>query len=232
LFPGLRTETHKIPIVIAAWLDKDNTSYLSGLEVAVILRLQNYSNPIIVLTFRKEDSIRQQDKIGITLLPGTNLIQLPCTRETISKAISFSVQIEDYELQSFREKAFIIKYDVLIKQLKHGGPHDFVNNVTGPLRAACVMAKYQPETMYNVNQQIGRIKNYLSLTGIADFLKIFSYFTNGKTKLNSLLPIQSIIFFEELETFIKKLKDSKINLGECINTIDSLNQKFSFFKEI
>lgn len=232
LFPKLSTDTQTIPIVIASWFPKDNISYLNGLEVAVILRLQNYSNPIIVLTFRKEVTIRRQDETGITVLPGTNLIQLPCTCETISKAISFSVQIEDYELQSFRKKAFVKQCGVLVKQLKHGGLHDFVNNVTGPLRAACVMAKYQPETMLNVSQQIERINNYLSLIGIADFLKIFSYFTNGEMGSGKIMPTQSLDFFEELKSFMNTLNASQINIEDCINRIDNLNQKFSFLKEI
>ena len=232
LFSELNTNTQTTPIVIAAWSPKNNTSYLSGVGVAVNLRLQNYSNPIIVLTFRKEATIHQRDETGITLLPGTNLIQLPCTRETISKAISSSVQIEEIELQSFRGKTFVKQYGVLLKQLKHGGHHDFVNNVTGPLRAACVIAKYQPETMSNVHQQIGRINNHLSSTGTADFLKIYSYFTNGEMESEKIIPTHSFDFFEELKSFMNTLNAIQINLDICINKIDNLNQKFSFLKEI
>jgi len=166
------------------------------------------------------------------MLPGTYLIQLPCDKNIIFNVVSNSIKIEENELQVFRKKAFIKEYELLIKYLKHGEQHDFFNNVTGPLRAACIMAKYQPETIYNVHKQVERINKYFSSSGITDFLQTYSYFHNVKADLDSFIPFQSIIFFEGLISFINVLNNDLQNIDKCINAIDNLNQKTSFLKNL
>jgi predicted XRE-type DNA-binding protein len=231
LFSELSVIQQIIPIAIPSWIPEKKSSILYGLRIATQLRLQNYSNPIILLTFHKSDSIHKQDEIGISKINGTSVVQLPCTQETIQKAIATTVQIEDSELQLFREKIFKQNYDAIIRQLRHGGQHDFVNNVTGPLRAACVMAKYKPESAYNINQQIQRINKYLSSSGILDFLQTISCFSNANIELKGAFQIQPMQFFEELKLFMNNLNSDQINLDGCINTIDNLNQKLLFLKE-
>lgn len=166
------------------------------------------------------------------MLPGTYLIQLPCDRNIIFNVVSNSIKIEENELQVFRKKAFIKEYELLIKYLKHGEQHDFINNVTGPLRATCIMTKYQPETIYNVHKQVERINKYFSSSGITDFLKTYSYFHNVKADLDSFIQFQAIIFFEELISFINVLNNDVQNIDKCINAIDNLNQKTSFLKNL
>lgn len=232
LLSELSDESQSIPILISTWLPQENTTSLYGLKVALNVRLQNFSNPIIILTFYKTNTLGNYDKSGITMLPGTYLIQLPCDRNIISNAVSNSIKIEGNELQAFRKKAFIKEYELLIKYLKHGEQHDFINNVTGPLRAACIMTKYQPETIYNVHKQVERINKYFSSSGITDFLKTYSYFENGKAEIENVISFQSIIFFEGLRSFIKVLNNDIQNMDECINAIDNLNQKTSFLKNL
>ncbi len=229
-FSCLDGSQQTIPIVIPLWLPQNQYIYSNGFKTAQSIRLKNYSNPILIFTFHKPDNSYKQDEIGISKTQGTYSIQLPCMREKITEDISTAVQIENNELQLLRGKIFAKNFDVILRRLKHGGPNDFVNNVTGPLRAACVIAKLKPGNIYVVNRQIIKIKNYFISSGLSDFIEVDSFVSFAKVEDKTL--VASIDFFNELKLFASLINNGKIILDDCINAIDSLNQKISFFKDI
>ena len=229
-FSCLDGSQQTIPIAIPLWLPQNQYTYSNGFKTVQSIRFKNYSNPILILTFYKSYNFYKQDEIGISKIQGTYTIQLPCTREKITEAISAAVQIENNEIQPLREKIFAKNFDVILRQLKHGGPNDFVNNVTGPLRAACVIAKLKPGNIYVVNRQIIKIKNYFISSGLSDFIAVDSFASFAKEGDKTL--IASMDFFNELKLLASLINDDKIILDDCINSIDSLNQKISFLKEI
>ncbi|MHB8336981.1 MAG: hypothetical protein ACYDEE_06170 [Ignavibacteriaceae bacterium] len=229
-FSGLDSSQQAIPIAIPLWLPQNKFPYSNGLKAAIRLRFQSYSNPILILTFHQSDNFYKQDEIGISKIQGAYTIQLPCTQGKITGAISAAGRIENSELQLLREKIFVQNYNTLLCQLKHGGTNDFVNNVTGPLRAACVIAKLKSGNVYVVNTQIKKIKNYFISSGLLDFIEVDSFASFAKAEDKAL--IASIDFFNELKLFASLINDGKIILDDCIKSIDSLNQKISFLKEI
>ncbi len=229
-FSCLDGSQQTIPVAIPVWLPQNQFSYSNGFKAALSIRFKNYSNPLLILTFYNSGNLYKKDEIGISNANGTYVIQLPCNREKVFRTIETAEQIENSNLQLLREKIFVHQLDTILHQLKHGGPNDFVNNVTGPLRAACVIAKLKPGNFFIVNRQIIKIKNYFVSSGLSNFIETdsFAQFANQEDKTLT----KSIIFLNELKLFASLISDGKLNLDNCINSSDSLNQKISFLEEI
>ena len=66
----------------------------SGLLDAVKFRLANPSTyPLILLSFFSKETLQKEDEFGILSLPGTEFVQLPCTRIYLGKLLLNTIQL-------------------------------------------------------------------------------------------------------------------------------------------
>lgn len=159
------------------------TKINSGLLQAVKFRLANPSfYPIIILSFHAKDELIQSDNFGIFSIYATEYLQLPVSDRTLLGAINIckikypkgEFSIPEHEWKPFSTNACKQMLSAILSQLKHGNQLDFVNNVTGPLRAACVASLSFPEMQGQVKKQLQNVQCFIMKEEISELMTLAS----------------------------------------------------------
>jgi hypothetical protein len=216
-----------VDTVVISDFSENKKNIHSGLLEAVKYRLTHRYCYIIFLAFHSKEELFRYDVFNILSLPGTIFIRLPfkCQEfysvvEECNK-IKLKIPQEEWTYYSTNVSKALIKDKISV--LKHGNKLDFVNQVTGPLRAATVILPSFPDSKFLIKQYLQSFRDYskkdeieelilLSKTSASlsdNFLTSVSQFVNG---------LQQLILFAEMD---------EININQLIFTIDLINETLS-----
>ena len=212
--------------IVSSFLPQLPNRIHSGLLEAVKYRLVYPAHYIFLLSFHSKEELLLHDTFGILSLQGTEYIRLPFAPEqlysTIDQYVNNELAIPNKEWGAFATNACKVLLKEKISLLKHGNKLDFINNITGPLRASVVSLNKYPELLPVVKKQLAAIKCYLDKEEIAEF---FSLANAGASLLDTFL--QSVSQFtnglQQLEMFAIQ---EEINIQQLIAEIDILNETF------
>lgn len=198
-----------------------------GLIEAVNYRLTHPTYYILITSFYSKEELLKYDIFGILSLHGTVFIRLPFMVEELYTAlekhtdVELSIPKEEWILFSTNACKALLKEKISV--LKHGNKLDFVNNITGPLRAAAVCSSSFPELLTVVKQYLQSVKFYTAKEEIAELFLLAS--------ASAPLPdtfLQSVSHFANgLRQLEMHASQEDINIKQLISEIDILNETSS-----
>lgn len=199
----------------------------NGLLEAVKYRITNPAHYILLLSFHSKEELLPHDTWGILSLHGTAFIRLPFLPEQLytafNKYIDNKLTIPNAESVKFATNACKALLKDKISLLNHGNKLDFVNSITGPLRATAVSLTEYPELLPVMKNQLASIKCYIAKEEITELFLL--------AKASALLPdtfLQSVSQFaqglQQLEMYATL---EEINIKQLITEIDILNKTSS-----
>lgn len=211
------------------------TNINTGLLQAVKFRLANPSfYPVIILSFHGKDELIQSDTFGILSLYATEYLQLPVSDSTLSGVINTcklkyqnsEFSIPESEWKPFSTNAYKQIISTILSQLKHGNQLDFVNNVTGPLRAACVASLSFPEMQVQVKKQLQNSQGFIIKEEISELMTLASKGADANDEF--LLTVSN--FSLQLRQVASFSCNSNDEIKQLIFIIDNLNATWSKIK--
>lgn len=214
-------------VIISDYLSQDFHQVHGGLLEAAKYRLFHPSCYILLTSFFSYNELLQHDTFGILPLPGTEFIRLPFMMtdfyKVIDKYANNELSIPQVSWIVFSTSACTAMLKEKIGLLKHGNKLDFVNEITGPLRAAAVSLSLFPNLLPIVNQQLQSLKRYLINEEIEEFFML----TKASESLSDNF-LQSVSQFSNSLRHLSSysLKEGS-NIKQLISEIDLLNETLS-----
>lgn len=213
--------------IISSFLPHQLNTIHSGLLEAVKYRLACPAHYILILSFHSKEELILYDSLGILSLQGTAFIRLPFASvqldSIIDQYIDNELTIPNTDREAFATSACKALLKEKISLLKHGNKLDFINNITGPLRASVVCLNNYPELLPVMKKQLAAIKCYLDTEEITE---LFSLANAGASLSDTFL--QSVSQFtnglQQLEIYAAQ---EEINIQQLITEIDILNETSS-----
>jgi len=211
-------------VIVSDYLLKDSHQIHGGLEEAVKYRLTHPSCFIFITSFYSREELLQHDTFGVLFLQGTIFMRLPIRLEklytNIEKCAEIELSIPPAEWIVFSTKACKALLKERISVLKHGNKLDFVNSITGPLRATAIGSSSFPELLPVVKQHLQSVKNYTAKEDIRELISL--------ANVSASLPDS---FLQSVSQFVKGLQklemyalQDKINIKQLISEIEILNE--------
>ena len=205
-----------------------------GLQEATLYRLLNRPHNIFIFSFYNKQQLHPHDKFGILTLPGSEFFQLPFNVNEleicIKKIEKKKLTIDEAELESFTTKVCRQLLKEKIELLKHQSREGlyFGNNLTTPLRAACVnvvVNKY-PSAIESLIKQMNFTENYFSHNEVKEFIDIA-----GAARLSADAWVNLVCDFADALSMLRNCKvvseDDCIALMEKIDNVDCTFEKIS-----
>lgn len=214
-------------VIVSGFLPRHINNIHSGLLEAVKYRLTHPAHCIILLSFHSKKELLLHDTFGILSLQGTAFIRLPFTPEglysTIEQYVDNELNIPNKDWEAFATNACKALLKEKINLLKHGNKLDFINNITGPLRACVVSLTEYPELLPVMKKQLAATKCYIDTQEITE---LFSLANAGASLPDTFLQsvLQFTIGLQQLEMYATK---EEINIQQLITEIDILNETSS-----
>ena len=211
-------------VIVSDFLPTHTNDTHSGLLDAVKYRLSFPAHYILLLSFHSKEELLLHDTFGILSLQGTAFIRLPFTTEqlysTIDQYVDNELAIPTTDWEAFATNACKALLKEKISLLNHGNKLDFINNITGPLRASVVSLNKYPELLPVMKKQLTAIKCYIDKEEITE---LFSLANAGASFPDTFL--QSVSQFtnglQQLEMYATQ---EEINIPQLIIEIDILNE--------
>lgn len=211
-------------VIVSSFLQQHTNSIHSGLLEAVKYRLARPAHYILLLSFHSKEELLLHDTFGILSLEGTAFIRLPFAPEqlyfTIDQYIDNELTIPNKDWEAFATNACTALLKEKINLLKHGNKLDFINNITGPLRASVVSMTEYPELLPVMKKQLAATKCYIDTEEITE---LFSLANAGASLPDTFLQfvLQFTNGLQQLEMYATQ---EEINMQQLITEIDILNE--------
>lgn len=220
---GITQEEQTNCKIISEFFTKEKNSACAGLSEAVQLRLAGDASFILIASFLTKENLSTHDEHGILQLTGTGFLFLPATQQEMIVAIKKSAATNESELQNFRSA---VGKKILAQKLsafKHGNHNDFVNRLTGPLRADCEQSRTYSAAIPLVKEKLSRVKNYLVTIDFADLLRVAEIALQPEDVLYKNIST----FSNQLNQLIEQANESEPDINNLIFVIDNLNETLS-----
>lgn len=219
--------SHVNTVIVSDFIPPNSNYIYSSLLEAAKYRILNPAHYILLLSFHSREDMLPYDTLGILSLKGTAFIRLPLEPERIytvlDKYIDNELIIPNPEWTEFAKNTCKVLLKDKISLLNHGNKLDFVNTITGPLRATAVSLTEYPELLPVMKNQLASIKCYIAKEEIAE---LFLWANAG-----ALLPdtfLQSVSQFAQgLQQLEMYATQEQINIKQLITEIDILNENSS-----
>lgn len=154
----------------------------AGILALVKFRLLHPETPVLFFSFLPKERLLPKDEFGVLQVPGTEFIQLPCTKGTILESAKNTIA-NPYNSESdawkvFAEKACkaLLKQEVSI--LKHGKELQFINKVGLGFRLSIENVIKYPDkrciTLINYNERYAAMLAYFQNPKIQEIIKLGS----------------------------------------------------------
>jgi len=217
-------------VIVSDYFPQQNSDIHNGLIEAVKCRLTNPSCYIFIASFFSKEELVLHDTFGILSFRGTEFIRLPFSVDELYSAIERYAGIEllipEEEWVLFSTNACTALVKERISVLKHGGKLDFVNSITGPLRAAAIGSSSFPELLPVVKEHLQSVKCYTAKKEIAEL----SLLANASASLPDPF-LQSVSHFANgLRQLEMHASQEDINIKQLISEIDILNETSSIIQ--
>lgn len=234
MFAGINFKAlkyHEVPadsflIIISDTLSDSDKFSFSGITMAMDFRLAGYSQPLVFLSFLNKQQLTKFDAYGILHDQANYVWTLPVIKDEFTAFIdSLYGKVSNLQDNPDFDKIFLRRFQELFSFFLHGKSFDFINKITGPVRAACILAGYYPEKeslvwelFKKVNQRLSEDPSVLKLFFITPNYNMTKAYANTKTELS----IHFVLLLKEFTGFKPGGKD----IEKLIAHIDKLNHIF------
>jgi len=213
----------QVIIISDEYSDSECFSFV-GFSLATDLRLAGYSLPIVLLSFLNRQQLTKFDPYGILQDQTIYVKTLPVIRDEFMRFNASLKEVKNRPSDYLNlEMVFQKRFGELFSIFMHGKSIDLINKITGPLRAACIIAQFYPEKEFLVWDMVEKTNQHL--TGEASIQKLF-FITHSSslTKVNKdvQLSLDFVLLLKELTVF----KPAETDLLKLIAHIDNLNKVF------
>lgn len=211
-------------IVISDTLaDSDHFSF-SGITLATDFRLAGCRQPIVFLSFLNRQQLAKYDVYGIFQDSAIDVWTLPVIKDEFTDYIdSIHRTARDFPGSLVFKKIFQKRFRELFSIFLHGKSFDFINKITGPVRAACILTQYYPEKEALVWELFAKANQRLSdETSVQKLFFITSTVDPEKKNPENELSLHFVLLLKEFTGFKPKVED----IDKLIVHIDKLNHIF------
>jgi hypothetical protein len=205
-----------------------------GLELLVKFRLLHPNTPVLFFSFLPLTQLLPKDEFDVLQLPGTEFIQLPCSKETIIQAASKQNAkphgVHDTAWKTFSERACKSILKKRIGIIKHKQELAFINKVGLGLRLAIgnVMSypEQRSETMIRFNERYDAMLAYVRNPQIQEILKFGSIVQQSDDAFLTLIStlVKEFLFISDYRNKEKfsELKQAIIKIQDVITILETL----------
>lgn len=211
-------------IVVSDTFSGQKLSLFPGITLATDIRLAGFRQPLVILSFLNRRQLHQFDKFDILNDPAVYVWSLPLKINLFIKFID-SVQGTTTNIASGLDYGLIFqhRFQEIFSTFVHGKSFDLVNKITGPLRAACMLAQIYPEKKFFVCNKLEDINQHIA--GEATIQRLF-FITGSVPVRKSGIDNQQIIDFISLLKKLTELTCRETNIQKLTGLIDELNKAY------
>lgn len=209
-------------IIISDTLLSSGDFSFSGIALATDIRLAGFRQPLIILSFLNRRQLRQFDKYGILNDPAVYVWSLPLKTDSFIKFID-SIQGTTTTIASGYRLIFRHRFQDIFSTFTHGKRFDLVNKITGPLRAACMLALNYPQKKFFVCDKLKEVKQRIAED--VSIQRLF-FITGSYTDKQPEITNQQMTDFISLLKKLTEFTCEETNILELTGHIDALNKAY------
>ncbi len=211
-------------VIVSDGISDRRLSLFSGITMATDLRLAGFRQPLVMLSFLNRQQLYKFDKYGILKDTEIYVWQLPLDKKAFNEFIG-QVQKTPITVHSNINSGPIFqhRFPELFSTFMHGKSFDFISKITGPLRAACIIAQFYPEKEFLVWNMLEKANQHLS--NEVSVQRLF-FITGPGSLMKSGAGNQRLIDFVTLLRKLTGITPGEMNIQELIDLTDRLNKVF------
>ncbi len=220
---------NKMPISSQLIIVSDNISgqrfsLSSGITLVTDFRLAGFRQPFVILSFLNRQQLYKFDKFSILNDFTIYVRQLPLNINSFNKFIAQVKEVPSGFDSNLNPGAiFQRRFLELFSTFMHGKSFDFISKITGPLRAACIIAQFYPEKEFLVWNMLEKANQHLS--NEVSVQRLF-FITGPGSLMKSGAGNQRLIDFVTLLRKLTGITPGEMNIQELIDLTDRLNKVF------